>query len=68
MNKEINLKLADIKDPLPDLPDHFKDYLKESNIIANQGDGISIHGLDNTFIRFACGTDEQMDVAMAAIS
>jgi len=40
--------------------DRFYNFLKTNEIIVNQGDGISTCGLDNTFIRFACGTDEQM--------
>jgi histidinol-phosphate aminotransferase len=38
----------------------FYNFLKDNGIVVNQGDGISTYGLDNTFIRFACGTEEQM--------
>lgn len=40
--------------------DKFFNFLKENNVIVNQGDGLSTYGLDDTFIRFACGTEEQM--------
>lgn len=40
--------------------DRFYNFLKTNEVIINQGDGISTCGLDNTFIRFACGTETQM--------
>lgn len=39
----------------------FYKFLKENNVIVNQGDGVSTIGLDNTFIRFSCGTEDQME-------
>jgi histidinol-phosphate aminotransferase len=39
---------------------HFFNFLKENSIIVNQGDGVSTCGLDNNFIRFSCGTNNQM--------
>jgi len=41
--------------------DRLYQYLLENKITTNQGDGVSTYGLDNTFIRFACGTDDQME-------
>lgn len=38
----------------------FYNFLKINEVIVNQGNGISTCGLDNTFIRFACGTETQM--------
>ncbi len=40
--------------------DKFYNFLKINEVIVNQGDGISTCGLDNTFIRFTCGTETQM--------
>jgi histidinol-phosphate/aromatic aminotransferase/cobyric acid decarboxylase-like protein len=40
--------------------DHFNGFLKKNDVLVNQGDGISTCGLDNSFIRFACGTESQM--------
>jgi len=40
--------------------DRFYNFFKTNRVIVNQGDGISTCGLDNTFIRFACGTEDQM--------
>jgi histidinol-phosphate aminotransferase len=51
----IIIKFPDIKEA-----DQFFNFLKENQVIVNQGDGISTYGLDNTFIRFSCGTEEQM--------
>jgi histidinol-phosphate/aromatic aminotransferase/cobyric acid decarboxylase-like protein len=39
---------------------NFFEFLKQNYILVNQGDGVSACGLDNTFIRFSCGTQEQM--------
>lgn len=39
----------------------FVNYLNKNNVLVNQGDGISTTGLDKTWLRFACGTEEQMD-------
>ncbi|MCX6743606.1 MAG: aminotransferase class I/II-fold pyridoxal phosphate-dependent enzyme [Candidatus Parcubacteria bacterium] len=39
----------------------FYNFLKINEVIINQGDGISTCGLDDTFIRFACGTETQMN-------
>jgi histidinol-phosphate aminotransferase len=38
----------------------FCSHLKENAVIANQGNGISTCGLDNSFVCFACGTEAQM--------
>lgn len=38
----------------------FYNFLEINEVIVNQGDGISTCGLDNTFIRFTCGTETQM--------
>ncbi|PIP17771.1 MAG: hypothetical protein COX43_02455 [Parcubacteria group bacterium CG23_combo_of_CG06-09_8_20_14_all_35_9] len=51
----IIIKFSDIKEA-----DKFYNFLKTNEAIVNQGDGISTCGLDNTFIRFACGTEIQM--------
>lgn len=40
--------------------DRFYSYLRKNNIIVNQGNGISTVGLDESWLRFACGTKEQM--------
>ncbi len=39
---------------------NFHKTLKENNILANQGNGISTTGLNPTFIRLTCGTEGQM--------
>lgn len=39
---------------------NFFNFLKENKVIVNQGDGMSTCGLDNTFIRFSCGREDQM--------
>ncbi len=44
-----------------DSANHFFNFLKENNVITNQGDGLSTCGLDNTFVRFCCGTKDQME-------
>lgn len=38
----------------------FYNYLKNNKILVNQGNGMSTCGLDETFIRFVYGTDEEM--------
>ena len=38
----------------------FYNFLKNNAIVVNQGNGISTCGLDETFIRFVCGTEHQM--------
>lgn len=35
-------------------------FLKENGVLVNQGNGVSTCGLDETFVRFSCGTDKQM--------
>lgn len=35
-------------------------FLRDNGVIVNQANGMSTCGLDNTFIRFTYGTDEQM--------
>ncbi|MEI7961091.1 MAG: aminotransferase class I/II-fold pyridoxal phosphate-dependent enzyme [archaeon] len=40
--------------------DEFFIYLKSNGVIVNQGNGVSTCGLDDAWIRFACGTSEQM--------
>jgi len=40
--------------------DRFVRYLERNGILVNQGDGVSTYGLDRTFVRFACGTDNEM--------
>ncbi|VVB75281.1 Aspartate aminotransferase [uncultured archaeon] len=45
----------------------FNNFLKSNSILANQGDGISTVGLDNSWIRFSCGTKEQMAEAKKRI-
>lgn len=47
--------------------DKFYRFLEKNGIIVNQGDGISTCGLDNSFIRFACGTEQEMKEAMKII-
>jgi len=49
-----------IKFPAKKKADALFAYLKKKNIIVNQGNGVSTCGLDDTFIRFACGTEGQM--------
>jgi histidinol-phosphate/aromatic aminotransferase/cobyric acid decarboxylase-like protein len=39
---------------------NFVKYLSKNNVIVNQGDGISTIGLDNSWVRFAYGGEEQM--------
>ena len=41
--------------------DKFYQYLINNDILVNQGNGFSTCGLDDTFIRFVCGTEEQMN-------
>lgn len=41
---------------------HFVDYLTNHNIKVSPGNGNSNIGLDDTFVRIAIGTDEQMEV------
>ncbi len=38
----------------------FCSFLGRNNIIVNQGNGISTCGLDDTFVRFVCGAENQM--------
>ncbi len=35
-------------------------YLEKKGILVNQGDGVSTCGLDRRWIRFACGTEDEM--------
>lgn len=46
----------------------FNQYLQKHGILVNQGDGVSTYGLDNSFIRIACGTEEQMNILMEVVS
>jgi len=48
--------------------DMFNEFLKENKVIVNQGDGVSTIGLDESFIRFACGTEEQMQKVTEIVS
>jgi len=43
-----------------DKADKFYGFLKEKGVLVNRGDGISTCGLDESFIRFTCGTEKQM--------
>jgi len=43
-----------------DEAERFYKFLEKNKIIVNQGNGISTCGLDNSFIRFSCGTEHQM--------
>ena len=52
----ILIKFSDVKEA-----DSFCNFLKNNEVIVNQGDGVSTCGLDNSFIRFACGTETQME-------
>ncbi|MEK6959449.1 MAG: aminotransferase class I/II-fold pyridoxal phosphate-dependent enzyme [archaeon] len=49
-----------IKFPSKTDADKFFTYLKRNNVIVNQGNGVSTCGLDDSWIRFACGTEKQM--------
>lgn len=40
--------------------DEFYRFLKINKIFVNQGNGLINYGLDNSFIKFACGTEIQM--------
>ncbi len=46
----------------------FVRYLDGNGVIVNQGDGISTVGLDKTWLRFACGTEEQMQKVTGIVS
>jgi histidinol-phosphate/aromatic aminotransferase/cobyric acid decarboxylase-like protein len=39
----------------------FVRYLNKNNVLVNQGDGISTIGLDKSWVRFAYGTENQME-------
>ncbi|KKR33821.1 MAG: Histidinol-phosphate aminotransferase [Candidatus Gottesmanbacteria bacterium GW2011_GWC2_39_8] len=47
--------------------DNFVKYLNENNIIVNQGNGNSVFGLDNSFVRIAIGTQEQMEIVKTVV-
>ena len=47
--------------------DRFYNFLKTNGIIVNQSNGVSTCGLDSTFIRIVCGTEEQMKQALKVI-
>lgn len=42
----------------------FVDYLRENDIIVSHGNGNSNIGLDLSYVRFAIGTPEEMDMAL----
>ncbi len=46
----------------------FNKFLKRDNIITNIGNGASMVGVDNSFVRIAIGTDEEMDEVKKIIS
>jgi len=54
-NNNIMIKFEYVKDA-----NKLCDFLKNNGIIVNQANGMSTCGLDDTFIRFTYGTDEQM--------
>ncbi len=45
----------------------FVEYLKQNEIIVSQGNGFSNIGLDDSFVRIAIGTPEQMEVVKKII-
>lgn len=51
----IIIKFSNIKEA-----DEFYKFLKIKKIFVNQGNGLINCGLDNSFIKFACGTETQM--------
>ena len=57
------LKFTSIK-----LASRFVNYLKDNNIIVSHGGGLSNIGLDQSFVRIAIGTDEQMAEVKKVIS
>ena len=46
----------------------FVRYLDGNGVIVNQGDGISTVGLDKSWLRLACGTEEQMQKVTEIVS
>lgn len=52
----------------PEEASAFREFLESRGILVNQGGGISICGLDDTFIRMSCGTGEQMEMLRSAVS
>lgn len=57
-----------IKFPSPEKATMFNEFLKKNQILVNQGNGISTFGLDDSFIRIACGTEEQMKAVSEIVS
>ena len=47
--------------------DRFVGYLEKNGVLVNQGDGVCTCGLDRTFVRFACGTRDEMEYAKRVI-
>ncbi len=54
--------------PSEDGANRFVKLVGDKDIKVNQGNGISTVGLDNSWIRMACGTKEQMKVVKEAIN
>jgi len=55
------INAAVIRFPSEKIGAHFADYLKQHNIISNLGNGNSNIGLDESYVRIAIGSGNQME-------